>query len=105
ALAAAAATISLEADPGRAVVAMSGGVDSAVALTKALAEGMAPVGVTLRLWVDPLAPHADRACCSSEAVRAARRTCHALGVPHLAIDLRDDFRRAVVDDFVTAHAA
>jgi tRNA-specific 2-thiouridylase len=105
ALAAAAAEIRLDADPDRVVVAMSGGVDSAVALTKALAGGASTVGVTLRLWVDPLAPHADRACCSPEAVRAARRTCHTLGVPHLAIDLRDDFRRAVVDDFVSAHAA
>jgi tRNA-uridine 2-sulfurtransferase len=105
ALAAAVATVSVDADPARAVVAMSGGVDSAVALTKALAAGLAPVGVTLRLWVDPLAPHAERACCSPEAVRAARRTCHALGVPHLAVDLRDDFRRTVVDDFVAAHTA
>ncbi|HSD03927.1 MAG TPA: tRNA 2-thiouridine(34) synthase MnmA [Gaiellales bacterium] len=105
ALANAAATVSLDADPGRAVVAMSGGVDSAVALTKALAAGLEPVGVTLRLWVDPLAPHAERACCSPEAVRSARHTCHALGVPHLAVDLRADFRRTVVEDFVSAHAA
>ena len=91
--------------PGRIVVAMSGGVDSAVALTKAVDAGMAPVGVTLRLWVDPQAPHGERACCSPQAVRDARETCHALGVPHLAIDLRDGFRRTVVDDFVSAHAA
>jgi tRNA-specific 2-thiouridylase len=105
ALAAAAERMQLEADPARVVVAMSGGVDSAVALTKALADGAAPVGVTLRLWVDPEAPHAERACCSPDAVRAARRTCHALGVPHLALDLRDAFRATVVDDFVSAHAA
>jgi tRNA-specific 2-thiouridylase len=104
ALAAAAECVELASDPGRVVVAMSGGVDSAVALTKALAAGAAPVGITLRLWVDPQAPHADRACCSPEAVRAARRTCHSLGVPHLAIDLRESFRRTVVDDFVAAHA-
>jgi tRNA-specific 2-thiouridylase len=104
ALAAAAAQLRLDAEPGRVVVAMSGGVDSAVALTKALEAGVAPVGVTLRLWVDPEAPHAERACCSPDAVRAARRTCHALGVPHLAVDLRDAFRRTVVDDFVAAHA-
>jgi tRNA-specific 2-thiouridylase len=105
ALAAAVAGARLEAAPGRTVVAMSGGVDSAVALTKAITAGMTPVGVTLRLWVDPEAPHGERACCSPEAVRAARDTCHGLGVPHLAIDLRDEFRRTVVDDFVAAHAA
>jgi tRNA-uridine 2-sulfurtransferase len=104
ALAAAAATAGLDPDPARVVVAMSGGVDSAVALQKTLEAGMKPVGVTLRLWVDPRAPHAERACCSPDAVRAARRTCHALGVPHLAIDLREEFKRTVVDDFVAAHA-
>jgi tRNA-uridine 2-sulfurtransferase len=104
ALAAAVAGSRLEAVPGRIVVAMSGGVDSAVALTKAIAAGMRPVGVTLRLWVDPEAPHGERACCSPQAVRAARETCHGLGVPHLAIDLRDEFRQTVVDDFVAAHA-
>ena len=104
ALAAAVAEARLEAAPGRIVVAMSGGVDSAVALTKAIEAGMRPVGVTLRLWVDPEAPHGERACCSPQAVRAARETCHGLGVPHLAIDLRDEFRRTVVDDFVAAHA-
>jgi tRNA-uridine 2-sulfurtransferase len=105
ALAAAVAGARLEAVPGRVGVAMSGGVDSAVALTKAIAAGLSPVGVTLRLWVDPEAPHGERACCSPQAVRSARDTCHRLGVPHLAIDLRDEFRHAVVDDFVAAHAA
>jgi tRNA-specific 2-thiouridylase len=105
ALAAASAAAELAPVADRVVVAMSGGVDSAVALTKSIAAGLEPVGVTLRLWVDPRAPHGERACCSPDAVRAARRTCHALGVPHLAVDLRDDFRRTVVDDFVAAHAA
>ena len=49
---------------------MSGGVDSAVAL---LAAGENAVGVTLRLWIDPAGPDAERACCSPAAVIAARR--------------------------------
>ncbi|HYX87275.1 MAG TPA: tRNA 2-thiouridine(34) synthase MnmA [Gaiellales bacterium] len=90
---------------GRVVVAMSGGVDSAVALLKAAEAGFEPVGVTLRLWIDPDAPDGERACCSPRSVRDARAACHALGVPHLGLDLRDGFRAAVVDDFVAAHAA
>jgi tRNA-specific 2-thiouridylase len=84
---------------------MSGGVDSAVALLKAAEAGFEPVGVTLRLWIDPDAPDGERACCSPRSVRDARAACHALGVPHLGLDLRDGFRAAVVDDFVAAHAA
>jgi tRNA-uridine 2-sulfurtransferase len=88
--------------PGRAVVAMSGGVDSAVALLRAAPNA---IGVTLRLWQDPAAPHAERACCSSTAVAAARSTCHALGLPHVTLDLREEFRRAVVRPFAESYEA
>ena len=90
-----------EPDPGRTAVAMSGGVDSAVALLRA---GSSAIGVTLRLWIDPEAPSAERACCSPEAVMAARETCHRLGLPHVTIDAREAFRRAVVQPFVEGYA-
>src|SRR3954449_13389672 len=85
----------------RVAVAMSGGVDSAVALLKA---GPQAVGVTLRLWLDPAGPDADRACCSPDAVLAARAACHARGIPHVTLDLREEFRRAVVTPFVRGYA-
>ncbi|HVM56956.1 MAG TPA: tRNA 2-thiouridine(34) synthase MnmA [Gaiellaceae bacterium] len=90
-----------EPQPGRTAVAMSGGVDSAVALLRALPDA---VGVTLRLWLDPDGPDAERACCSPEAVLAARETCHRLGIPHVTLDLREEFRRAVVTPFVRGYA-
>jgi tRNA-uridine 2-sulfurtransferase len=89
-----------EPEAGRTAVAMSGGVDSAVALLRALPNA---IGVTLRLWLDPHGPAADRACCSPEAVLAARETCHRLGVPHVTLDLREEFRRAVVTPFVRGY--
>src|SRR5256886_11894439 len=88
-------------DPGRVAVAMSGGVDSAVALLRA---GPNAIGVTLRLWLDPKGPDTERACCSPEAVLAARATCHAMGLPHVTLDLREEFRRAVVGPFVQGYA-
>jgi tRNA-specific 2-thiouridylase len=90
-----------EPRPGRTAVAMSGGVDSAVALLRA---GTNAVGVTLRLWLDPSGPDAERACCSPESVIAARETCHRLGLPHVTLDLREEFRRAVVTPFVRGYA-
>ncbi|HJQ74626.1 MAG TPA: tRNA methyl transferase PRC-barrel domain-containing protein, partial [Gaiellaceae bacterium] len=87
--------------PGRVAVAMSGGVDSAVALLRSLPNA---VGVTLRLWLDPAGPDSERACCSPESVIAARETCHRLGVPHVTLDLREEFRRAVVTPFVRGYA-
>ncbi len=91
-----------EPKPGRVTVAMSGGVDSAVALLRA---GPDAIGVTLRLWLDPQGPDAERACCSPEAVLAARATCHRLGLPHVTLDLREEFRRAVVEPFVRGYEA
>jgi tRNA-specific 2-thiouridylase len=87
--------------PDRVAVAMSGGVDSAVALLRA---GSGAIGVTLRLWADPRGSSSERACCSPEAVIAARETCHSLGVPHVTLDLREPFRRAVVEPFVRGYA-
>ncbi len=90
-----------EPSPGRVAVAMSGGVDSAVALLRSLPNA---VGVTLRLWLDPAGPDSERACCSPESVIAARETCHRLGVPHVTLDLREEFHRAVVAPFVRGYS-
>jgi tRNA-specific 2-thiouridylase len=88
-------------DPDRVAVAMSGGVDSAVALLRA---GDNALGVTLRLWVDPAGVDTERACCSPASVIAAREACHRLGRPHVTLDLREEFRRAVVGPFVRGYA-
>lgn len=90
---------------GRVLVAMSGGVDSAVAaLLCAHDDGAEPVAVTLELWRDE---HNDgeRSCCSASAVRRARALAHELGLPHITLDLREQFRAGVVDPWIAAHAA
>jgi tRNA-uridine 2-sulfurtransferase len=72
-----------------------------VALVRA---GSSAVGVTLRLWIDPRSADSERACCSPSAVIAARESCHALGLPHVTLDLREEFRRTVVEPFVEGYA-
>ena len=89
------------AAPGRALVAMSGGVDSAVA---ALLSAGDAVAVTLELWADR-DNDGERSCCSASAVRGARALAHGMGLPHLTLDLREEFRAGVVDPFVADHAA
>jgi tRNA-uridine 2-sulfurtransferase len=88
-------------DERRVAVALSGGVDSAVALMRA---GSEAIGVTLRLWMDPAGPDVERSCCSPSAVVAARQTCHDRGLPHITLDLREQFRRAVVTPFIRGYA-
>lgn len=88
----------------RTVVAMSGGVDSAVAALLTARSGAEVVAVTLELWSDP-ENDGERSCCSAQAVRGAREAAHRLGVPHLSIDLREEFRAGVVDHWLAGHAA
>ncbi|HET7590399.1 MAG TPA: tRNA 2-thiouridine(34) synthase MnmA [Solirubrobacterales bacterium] len=87
----------------RLAVAMSGGVDSAVAALLAREEGAEVVGITVKLWSDPETDGA-KACCSPEAVLGARALAHQLGIPHFTLDLEEDFRRRVVDRFVDGYA-
>ena len=95
---------SLDGNPRRTLVAMSGGVDSAVAAQLALDAGDEVVAVTLELWSDP-ATDGERSCCSPQAVLGARRLAHGMGLPHVTLDLRERFRAEVVDGFVAGYAA
>lgn len=90
----------LPSDPRRTLVAMSGGVDSAVAAI--LSDGDVAT-VTLELWADA-DNDGERSCCSAAAVRGARRLAHELGMAHFTLDLRDEFRGAVVDPWLREHA-
>jgi tRNA-specific 2-thiouridylase len=93
-----------EPRPGRVLVAMSGGVDSAVAALLERERGADVVGVTLKLWADPETDGA-KACCSPEAVLGARAVAHSLDIPHLTLDLEEDFRRRVVGAFLSGYGA
>jgi tRNA-uridine 2-sulfurtransferase len=88
---------------GPVVVAMSGGVDSSVAAALLKEQGHEVIGVTLDMW--PRQSLVDSAlrqnvCCSLEAVEDARRVADRLGMPHYTLNLRDDFERTVVQNFV-----
>ncbi len=86
------------------LVAMSGGVDSAVAALLERDAGNDVVAVTLKLWADQ---HNDgaKSCCSPEAVLGARGLAHSLGLRHLTMDLEDDFRTEIVDEFLSGYAS
>jgi tRNA-specific 2-thiouridylase len=60
--------------------------------------------VTLKLWADQEGD-GERSCCSPQAVLGARALAHRMGLPHLTLDLEDDFRAAVVTPFIAEHDA
>ena len=93
----------------RVLVALSGGVDSAVAAALLVEQGYEVVGAMLRLWAQPGAPDDVDAgvnrCCTTEAVDRARRVADQLDVPFYLIDAEASFRSRVVDYFVAEYAA
>lgn len=97
---------SLATSRDRVLIAMSGGVDSAVAAARLVDDGHDVVGVTLHLWDYPNAgPGAHGRCCAPEDQYDARRTADALSIPHYTFDRRELFKRTVVDPFVEAYIA
>lgn len=79
-------------------VAMSGGVDSAVAAARCVARGIRTIGVTLALWPRRDEIVRDRGCCGVDAVGDARRVASRLGIRHYVWDLEATFAAEVVDD-------
>lgn len=92
-------------EPLRVLVALSGGVDSAVAAWLLKEAGHDVTGVSLRLAPDD-GPRAQTGrCCSVDDMTDARQLCDALSIPFYAIDARDRFREAVLDPFVRSYRA
>jgi len=89
--------------PDRVLVAVSGGVDSAVAALRERERGAEVVAVTVKLWADP-DTDGTKACCSPEAVLGARAVTHSMGMPHFTLDLEEPFRSRVVNGFLDGYA-
>ena len=82
-----------------AIVAMSGGVDSAVAAALLVEQGHDVTGVMLHLWSEP-GPGIENRCCTPQAMEDARRVARALDIPFRVINCARRFKAAVVDTFI-----
>ena len=88
------------------LVAMSGGVDSSVALSKILDMGYNAIGVTMKLYdnKDPKTNIIKPSMCNSaEAINGAKLICDRLGIKHYTIDFTSLFKTYVIDDFVNQY--
>lgn len=90
----------------RVAVAMSGGVDSAVAALLLHRAGVEVVGMSMHLYnLDLPDTHKFDTCCSLEDLDQARRVADDLGFPHFTVDYTVSFEEQVVRPFVEAYAA
>ena len=92
----------------KVLVAMSGGVDSSVALLKIIEMGYDAIGITMKLWeykdvggnlLD------DSNCCSVSAINNAKLVCDRMNVPHYTLDFTEVFKKTVVDNFADEYLA
>ena len=88
----------------RVVVAMSGGVDSAVTAALVHAAGYDTVGITLQLYDHGAAVGRRKACCAGQDIQDARNAAARIGIPHYVLDYESRFREAVMQDFADSYA-
>lgn len=88
---------------GRALIAMSGGVDSSVAAAAMMEDGYECVGITMRLYDNEQIFADSKTCCSLDDTEDAKRVCDKLGISHYVLNLKDDFNRNVICRFTDAY--
>jgi len=90
----------------KALIAMSGGVDSSVCAALMTEEGYDCIGITMKLYENDTAGlEKEGACCSLSDALDARKVCGRLGMDHYVFNFREDFEKKVIDRFVAAYEA
>lgn len=86
----------------KVLVAMSGGVDSSVAAAILKEEGYEVYGATMQIWQTETEDELirEKSCCSLTAVDDARRVAHILDIPYYVFNMKDDFKKEVINYFV-----
>ena len=88
----------------RALIAMSGGVDSSLAAKLMQDDGYECIGCTMRLFHNEDAGlERSRTCCSLEDVEDARSVADELGMRFYVFNFTDDFRNTVIRSFVESY--
>ncbi len=86
----------------RAIIAMSGGVDSSVAAYLTKQAGFDVIGITLKLHSENNIIQ-EQSCCTTQDILDAKAVCDKLGIEHRVIDFESDFKKHVIDRFVSSY--
>jgi tRNA-specific 2-thiouridylase len=89
---------------GPVAVAMSGGLDSSAVAWLLSRDGGAVIGLSMLLW-DRSTEAVHGRCCGALDLGDARRVAEQCGIPHYTLRMEEEFRRQVVDPFVSAYLA
>ena len=88
----------------RALIAMSGGVDSSVAACLIKEQGYDATGITLKLFDnEDIGEKKEKTCCSLDDIDDARNVCRKIGIPYYVYNFKDSFKENVIDRFISAY--
>ncbi len=88
----------------KALIAMSGGVDSSLAAKIMVERGYECIGCTMKLFQNEDAGvERSRTCCSLDDVEDARSVAYKLGMPFYVFNFTDAFRDEVIHKFVESY--
>lgn len=87
----------------RVLLGMSGGVDSSVAAIILMEHGYEVIGATMKLW-DPEDDEGQSKCCGDDSILDAKRVCDKLGIPHYTLNLKEEFKKCVIENFIEEYA-
>ena len=87
----------------KAIVAMSGGVDSSVAAALLKEDGFDVTGIMLKLWKGEAANN-ESGCCSLDAAEDARRVAQVLDIPFYVFNFADHFSETVIERFISEYS-
>ena len=88
-------------------MAMSGGIDSTMASLLLHEEGYEVIGLTMKTWdyESSGGSKKETGCCSLDSINDARQLAVDCGFPHTILDIRDEFKGFIIDNFVEEYMA
>ncbi len=88
----------------KALIAMSGGVDSSVAAYLMKESGFECTGATMKLFqAETLGISDEHSCCTLTDIEDAKKVCETLGISHTVLDFSQRFKEKVIDNFIHAY--
>ena len=84
----------------KVLLGMSGGVDSSVSAILLKEKGYEVIGATMKLWTGDTKKNKEK---NEKTIEDAKKVCNKLGIKHYVFDAQKEFKKCVIDNFITQY--